>query len=317
MQEEQRLEEQQGELFGLNLAAASWEERLAKSRSHWLEPQALGLAISSYLVRRLGKEQDYLLGDKAVKTLRLSQEARAALLDDLRQLPRSTDPMYRAWERWLKGSSPTLAVTFEQEAAVDNVTAVLLSLGHPLLRQVAAHLQEADSVAVRLSAVHDSLPEGLHPFALYRWTRQGAKRDEDLVPVVRNSAVAEALLEVLPTSVDAPDLELPSQQVFDDLDAVHHQLWLAETTQHAEDNRQLVGVRIQSLTASFTARRALLEEQVGRATNDKIRVMKQAELERAQVDFDVRVAALKRAAESGDIKATPAVFGVIEVRRTL
>ena len=49
--------------------------------------------------------------------------------------------------------------------------------------------------------------------------------------------------------------------------------------------------------------------------NDKIRVMKQAELERAQVDFDVRVAALRRAAESGDIKATPAVFGVIEVRR--
>jgi ATP-dependent helicase HepA len=96
---------------------------------------------------------------------------------------------------------------------------------------------------------------------------------------------------------------------------VHHQLWLRESTQHAEDNRQLVGVRIQSLTASFTARRALLEEQVGRATNDKIRVMKQAELERAQVDFDVRVAALRKAAESGDIKATPAVFGVIEVRR--
>lgn len=315
MQEEQRLEERQGELFGLNLAAASWEEKLAKSRSHWLEPQALGLAVSSYLARRLGKEQDYLLGDKAVKTLRLSQEARAALLEDFRQLPRSTDPMHRTWERWLKGSSPTLSVTFEQEAAVDNANAVLLSLGHPLLRQAATYLQEGDAVAVRLCVVNDTLPEGLHPFALYRWARQGVKRDEDLVPVARASAVAEALLELLPAAADAQSLELPGQQVWDDLDAVHHRLWLAETAQHAEDNRQLVGVRIQSLTASFTARRALLDEQIGRATNDKIRVMKQAELDRAQVDFDVRVGSLKRAAESGDIKATPAVFGVIEVRR--
>jgi hypothetical protein len=43
--------------------------------------------------------------------------------------------------------------------------------------------------------------------------------------------------------------------------------------------------------------------------------MKAAELERAMVDFNVRVAALKRAAESGDIKASPAVFGVLEIRR--
>jgi len=43
--------------------------------------------------------------------------------------------------------------------------------------------------------------------------------------------------------------------------------------------------------------------------------MKAAELERATVDFDVRVAALRRAAESGDIKATPAIFGILEIRR--
>ena len=110
-------------------------------------------------------------------------------------------------------------------------------------------------------------------------------------------------------------MDLPSPQVWDNLDAVHHQRWLAESTQHAEDNRQLVGVRIQSLSASHRARRALLEEQVGRATNDKIRVMKQAELARSEVDFSVRTAALMRDAESGDIRATPAVFGVLDIRR--
>jgi hypothetical protein len=77
-----------------------------------------------------------------------------------------------------------------------------------------------------------------------------------------------------------------------------------------------VGIRIQSLTASHRARKALLAEQLRKATNEKIQIMKQAELERAQVDFDVRVAALQRAADSGDIRATPAVFGVIEVKKS-
>lgn len=315
IEEEQRLEERQGEFFGLNLAAASWEKRLEKSRNHWLEPQTLVLAVSTYLSRRLGKSQDYLMGDKPLKTLRLSVEARAALLEDFRKLPRSTDPMHRAWEKWLKGPLPTLQVTFEQECAVENAAAVLMSLGHPLLRQSAAYLQEAEAVAVSLRSTSELLPVGRHPFALYRWARQGVKRDEELVPVVESAEVAEALLELLKEAKDAPDLDAPSKNVWDELDAFHHQKWLAESTQHMQDNRQLVGVRIQSLAASFAARKVLLVEQIGRATNDKIRVMKQAEIERAQVDFDLRIAALRRAAESGDIRATPAVFGVLDVRR--
>lgn len=315
IEEEQKLEQRQGELFGLNIAAASWEQRLEQSRNHWLEPMALGGAVTSYLTRRLGREQEYLLGDKSLKTLRVGVEGRASLLEDYRKLPRSTDPMSRTWERWLKGTVPTLQVTFEQEAAVECPAAVLLALGHPLLRQCAAYLHEPEAVFVKLRSSHDSLTEGIHPFALYRWTRQGVRRDEELIPVVADALVASALLELLPLSSDASDLEGLTQQVFDELDAVHHQQWLTQSTQHSEDNRQLVGVRIQSLTASFAARRSVIEEQIRHATNDKIRVMKAAELERATVDFDVRVAELRRAAESGDIKASPAVFGVLEVRR--
>lgn len=316
IEEEQRLEERQGELFGLNLAAASWDAKLASSRNFWLEPQALASAVTTYLTQRLGKEQEYLLGEKPIKNLRLSQEARATILDDFRRLPRSTDPMYRIWEKWLKGGAPNLQVTFDQECAVENSAAILLSLGHPLLRQAAAHLQQSETVAVRLTSSHSMLPTGVYPFALYRWTRQGVKKDEELVPVVGQSDVAANLLDLIQTSTDALHLEMPAQQIWDDLDAVHHHRWLTESTQHADDNRQLVGIRIQSLTASHRARRALLEEQLRKATNEKIQIMKQAELERAQVDFNVRVAALQRAADSGDIRATPAVFGVIEVKKS-
>lgn len=316
IEEEQKLEERQGELFGLNLASASWEEKLNRSRNYWLEPSALASAVSTYLSRRLGQDHESLLGEKALKTLRLNQDARASLLDDFRKLPRSNDQMYRVWERWLKGTAPTLQVTFNQECAVDNSNAVLLSLGHPLVRQAAHFLQEPEPVFAQLHAAHVSLPAGIYPFAVYRWHRQGARRDEELVAIVPDASISVALFELLQTANSAPDLRLPSQDVLDSLDTVHHQRWLTAATEHAEDNRQLVGVRIQSLTASHRSRSALLEEQIASATNEKIRIMKRAELERAQTDFNRRVAALTVAADSGDIRATPAVFGVIEVRRS-
>jgi hypothetical protein len=315
IEEEQKLEERQGELFGLNLATASWEEKLNRSRNYWLEPAALASAVSTYLSRRLGKDQESLLGEKALKTLRLSQEARGTLLDDFRKINRSNDPMYRTWERWLKGNAPTLQVTFDQECAVDNSNAVLLPLGHPLVRQAAHFLQESEPVFAQLRATHASLPIGAYPFAVYRWNRQGARRDEELVAATPDASISAALFELLQASDTAPDLGLPSQDVLDRLDAIHHQCWLTAATEHAEDNRQLVGVRIQSLTASHRARRTLLEGQIAHASNEKIRIMKRAELERAQTDFDRRIAALTLAADSGDIRATPAVFGVLEIRR--
>ncbi len=315
IEEEKRLEQSQSELFGLDLTAANWEETLARSRNFWLEPAALASAVKTYLMHRLGKDLEYLLGDKPLKTLRLAQEARANLLEDFKKIPRSTDQSHRNWERWLKGTSPNLQITFDQECAVENNSAVLLSLGHPLLRQAAAHLKQVDPVMVRLCADHESLPLGVHKFALYRWVKQGVKRAEELVAVAVNADVCEGLLALLPSGLDAPMLALPDQADFDELDAVHHLRWLNATTEHVQDNRQILGMQIQSLTASHLARQAQAKDQVERATNDKIRVMKQSLLDRLQPEFDRRIKTLQLAAQSGDIHASPVLFGVIEIGR--
>jgi ATP-dependent helicase HepA len=82
---------------------------------------------------------------------------------------------------------------------------------------------------------------------------------------------------------------------------------------HIAENRQLVEHRIQSLTVSHRARCKSIEDQVARAMNDKIRLMKESELARANVDFNRRMAELQQAANSGDIRSTPVVFGTISV----
>ncbi|CAG9165206.1 RNA polymerase-associated protein RapA [Cupriavidus laharis] len=315
IQEEQQLEEKQGELFGLNLPATSWADKLNQARSYWLEPEALARAASTYLTRRLGKEQEYLLGDKALKTLRINQDGRNHLLEDFRKLPKSNDISFRNWERWLKGNVPTLTVTFDQGCAVESPSAVLLSLGHPLLRQAAQFLQEPETVYTALMVEDPEIPPGDYPFAVYRWLRQGMKQDEELVAVATEAKVSENLFDLLKTLSPGSQNSLPEQEVFDDLDALHHRRWLEAIAEHAEANRQLVGARVQSLTASHQARRTLLEGQLRKASNEKIRIMKRAELDRAEADFARRIVKLQQATEHADIRATPAIFGVLEVRR--
>ncbi len=72
---------------------------------------------------------------------------------------------------------------------------------------------------------------------------------------------------------------------------------------------------MQSLTVSHSARRSIIEEQIGRATDDKIRTMKESELARAEADFQRRLAELERAAGTGDIRATPILFGTLVIAK--
>ena len=84
---------------------------------------------------------------------------------------------------------------------------------------------------------------------------------------------------------------------------------------HIAENQQLVEYRVQSLSVSHRARRRAIEDQLARATNEKIRIMKKSELARAEVDFERRMEELKRAAATGDIRVSPVVFGAITVTR--
>ena len=72
--------------------------------------------------------------------------------------------------------------------------------------------------------------------------------------------------------------------------------------------------RVQSLTVSHRARCKAIEDQIARATNDKIRLMKESELARANADFNRRMEELDQAARSGDIRAIPVLFGSVTLR---
>ncbi|MEY9350302.1 ATP-dependent helicase HepA [Bradyrhizobium japonicum] len=315
IQEEQELESRQAELFGLNVPKQSWKDEIDAAESFWLSPAAIQACVSIYLAKRLGSETDHLLGEKPLKTLRVNQLARALLLDDFRRLPKSNEPIAREWEKWLKGSQPTISVTFDQQTAADNPKALHLTVVHPLVRQAAHALEAVGSQSCAVTLESADLPAGSHPFAIYRWSMHGVKPDRMLVPVADNSALESSLLSVLQNahSVDGGSPPAPADK--ETLDTRHHTKWAEAQAQHIADNQQLVELRVQSLTVSHRARCKAIEDQLARATNDKIRLMKESELARAQVDFERRMEELKRAAVTGDVRVSPVVFGTVTVTR--
>ena len=270
IREDTELESRQAELFGLSVPNQSWQQDIEAAENHWLSPSALQRCVSSYLSSRLGGEGEYLLGEKPLKTLRLNQEARATLLGDYRQLPRSTERVSREWEKWLKGGQATMPVTFDQETAAADPKVAHLSVMHPLVRQAARAQQLDEPACVSLSVASREIAPGTYPFALYRWKKHGVKLDEVLIPVAADAWVEKALLSLLQSAVNADGHSLPSQAEFDALEVQHHGKWTVAQANHISENRQLVEHRIQSLTVSHRARSKAIEDQIARATNDRI-----------------------------------------------
>lgn len=313
IREEQELESQQAELFGLNVPRTSWRDELKSFETFWLSPIAIEGTVKTYLAERLGSTTEHVLGDRALKTLRLNQEARNALLHDHKPLVRSTEPVVREWEKYLRGSQPTIAVTFEQATARENPKVVYLSILHPLVRQAARFLEITEPKQCSLRVRSSTLRTGEYAFALYRWSKVGVKPDELLVPVTSDEHLEAVLLSLLETATDAP-FEVPlDADECNALDSRHHTKWADARSRHVDENRELVGHRIQSLTVSHEARCRAIEDQLGRATNDKIRLMKESELIRANADFQRRLDELQATAGSADISTTPLVFGKLSI----
>ena len=315
IREEEELESRESELFGLNIPGHSWRDDVKAAETFWLSSSAIEHAVTVYLTGRLDGDLGYLLGEKPLKTLRLNQDARHLLLEDFRKLPRSIEPISRQWDKWLKGDEPTLSITFEQESAADNAKAVHLSVVHPLVRQAARFLEITKPKFFRLAATSTDDCLGVHHFAIYRWTKHGIKTDDLLIAVADDERLEKSLFDLLRTAGDSEAAPLPNNDERNALDARHHSKWTEAQANHIGENRQLVENRIHSLTVSHRARCKAIEDQMTRTTNDKIRVMKQSELARANTDFDRRMSELQQAANTGDIRTTPVVFGTITLTK--
>ena len=83
------------------------------------------------------------------------------------------------------------------------------------------------------------------------------------------------------------------------------------------ENSRIVGHRLLSLKASHRAREKILRELLAQAVHEKIRRMRESQLESAQQDYKETVNRLRASAEEADILASVVVHGTIRIRREI
>ena len=177
IQEKEKLEESELEFFGLRLPKDQMQKDIDNASSFWLTPESVQRLVTFYLRQKLGAEQEYILSQDSLKTLRLSGEARNILLHDFQKLSRERSPVYRRWENWLKGADQRLSITFESDCRRQHPEVTFITPTHPLVKQSAEVFIHAIStqnsfeqkVVTQLKVQTEEVPTGSYEFAIYQW----------------------------------------------------------------------------------------------------------------------------------------------------
>lgn len=317
IREQTLLEECQKDLFGIRLPAEQLEKEIQHVTSFWLSPKSLQNLIQYYLEQNCGTEQSYILGEKPQKRLRLSQEARNTVLNHLQQLPRQLSPVFREWEKWLKGSSPYLPVTFDAICAADKRDVTFLNAIHPLAQQAAQTFRKTEVLYTAFSVIDPSLTPGIYYFGIWLWQKVGIRDEVILQSVCNNQAITDRFLDVLEhgSPIQPGEVQLPDHAAFDQLDIYHQNIWSKARSEHKVYNMQLARYRKESLQTSRQAYMSQLRTQLAQAKDENIRRMRLAQINNAEADFNRRMDELDRATQRADIIAQSVAFGIIMVKR--
>lgn len=310
-QELERLEEEEKGLFGFDLSSLSTSEQLQNAECPWITPLQLLQLVKNYLNVRLGNSS-CLLGNGDIKTLRLSVSARAILREDFKKLQESKSIVKIQWEKYLKGNSPTLSVTFEQEAASQDPSVQFITPVHPLVRQAAMFFKRTSPVYVALKSSSDDIPNGIYPFSAFQWVYLGDNNKTKIQIVCDNELVEEEWNDLVMTAIDAEESRMIGVgDVWSQLESRHIALWRCEKEKYCKDVQDITNLHIASLQTSFNMKLRAIEQRIGDASDESMRRMYQSQFESEQEKQQVQLAELRRKESLADIRATNIANGII------
>ena len=313
IKEQEELEEKQRDLFGVHMPQSAFDAEIQNATNYWLSSENLQNLVSAYLKSRTGEDKEYFLGDKELKTLRLSQNARMLLLDDFKAAKFPRNEMNRSWEKWLKAGEQHVQITFESSCSKDNPKAMFISITHPLVKQAASYLQSKGKVVTVLKVKTDRFMSGEYPFAIFQWKLSGEREDLQMKPVSANSALNMVLFDLLKESYGSNfKLELTTDN-WEDVETVHHDMWENSLIEHKKKTEEMILYKESSLRTSHSARMASLTETLMNCKNDTARMLTEGKIRRAAEDFEYHMDLLQQAKEKADILFELLAYGLLVI----
>ena len=313
IKEQEELEEKQRDLFGIRVSKDAFDKELEEATNFWLSSEMIQNLIVEFLSEILGKDSEFILGEKEIKTLRLSQEARTILLDDLKRHKYKKNEIHRNYEKFLKGADQFWTITFDVESSKSNKDAQLITLTHPLVKQAADYLQSKGKHVTKLTVKTDRFTPGEYPFAVYQWKMVGDKTDIDIKTISENEDLNQILFELLKDSKPADHTANVDSSAWERIEAIHHDIWEGELAEHKRKTLERIKYKEASLYTSHSARVGALKDQLKNAKNDVSIKLTEGKLNVALADYERHFAELQQAKEEADILFELLAYGILQI----
>ena len=315
IKEQEALEEKQRDLFGVHMPSSAFDKELERATNFWLSADKLQDLVHCYLRSRLGADKEYIWGEKRLKNLRLSQEARVALLEDYRAAKLMRSETNRLWEKWLKSDEQYLPITFDSTFSKENPNVCLITITHPLIKQATLHFRENKKTVTSLTVNTDKYNAGIYPFAIYQWKLSGVREDLQMIPVSTDSGLNKLLLELLKKSVQGKAIISDDKKAWDMIETLHHQMWEQALSVHQKKTEELILYKESSLKTSHQARLVMLKEQLMKSDDNRYRKMTEGKIRIAIQDYEEHMEQLLAARKKADILFEPLAYGQLLIQQ--
>lgn len=311
MQELNRLEEEEKELFGFDLTELTTSHEIKKAESPWISGYFLQKLIENYITAIVGKGQ-YIIGESSLKTIRLSASARQILRDDLKKLTGGRNALRRSWQNYLSGNKPNHSITFDPETASKERDSFFITAMHPLAKQAAKYYSHRESAYLNLQLHTSEIPSGQYVFSVYAWQYTGYNTYTKLITVCENEKIAVELPFLL-EDADSSESKPNGQFNWSSIENHHVSMWLEAREKHKSEIKALEAYKLESITNTFRNRIRSLEQQIKDAYDENIKRMRQSELDTVREKYSRKITEIKGIADKADVLTTLLVNGVITI----
>ena len=308
------LEKKDVELFGLNLPNKNWEDELNEAENVWLSKSSIQFIVENYLKSKINKSKDYIIGDKKIKSLRLSKDERGKLLQDFNDENKlKKDKNYRRFVNWLKNESDAYLKTSFENDDFANEPIEILNVLHPLVRQAADYFEIKVPLNINISTNEKTLPKGKHAFGIYSWQKVGITNNSNLVAICDNKEIEKKLLDCIIDAKNSSHTKILNEEQKNLIKDIHFKFWTQNVSEFVEINKSVINKKIETLNISFQNYKHNFENQISKIKDNKILFMKERQISKRASELESKTQMLNSKLNEVDILQKPLVYGFLEV----
>ncbi|MDK2828008.1 MAG: ATP-dependent helicase HepA, partial [Clostridium butyricum] len=286
--EMRKLEQDEKSLFGFDLSNYIMNKDVQDAENPWISPQSIRDMTEMFLNDYLG-EGEYIRGKSELKSLRLAVDKRHQLLSEFRKKQIiNNNNSSKLWGAYLKSDKPTLQVTFDSVCAKDNRNVTFLTQMHPLVIQAAEYESKKFPCEIGISVNDTELLSGDYEFLIYAWKYVGLRPDIKMVAISDNIEVQKNILNYLQFASEYNVETDRFQSKWDSMDSLHYEDWQMEKAAYTKIVSDECNYRLDQMKHSYNQRLAIFRAMINNAEDEKIKRMRQSQLDKLENDYIVQ-----------------------------